>query len=623
MEINVRLLGPVELSVDGRHLTPGSAKRRTVLASLALEANHPVSLRRLAGMVWSDPPSSAVANLRSHAAALRQAVGERLLARPQAYELRLAPHELDVTVFQRLAEEGRSRLSAHDPAGAVESLAAALARWRGAAGDGLTSGAALENCCASLDEQRLQVFEDLVDAQLAIGMQGDLLARLRRATAEHPLRERPWGQLMVALYRSGDVPAALLAFREARTVLGKQLGIEPGEELQRLHRAVLDRSPELSYQKPLPVFAVARDAGRHSGATVPRELPATLSTFVGRSREQSEMAAAVTGGASAAVVLSGAPGSGKTVLAVRVANAVASDFSDGQVFVDLGYQLSVSEDDVLTRVLRALDVRGATAPERTGERAGMVRSLLAERRVLIVVDGVTHATQVRALVPAAPGSALIVVAHRRLRHLDGVRRVDLDPLSVEDGRALLDAFGIAQRLAAAPTEADELVRLCGGSPLALRVVASRMVARPSAPVTGLVRELRDPWHRLDWLTDDDLSVRERIDLGYAAVRADDELVGRVFALLGSEPEASVPSGDTVARLGVPVGRVWRALEKLLDAHLICLDASGGLRLPPLVRDYAAELARLSAPALHPLPTWRTDVTPAPTAFRRRDHHTDN
>ena len=153
MELQIRLLGTVELCVDGETVTPGAAKRRAVLAGLAIEANHSVPLPRLARMVWSDhPPTSATANLRTHAAGLRRTVGDRLVARPQAYELRLAPHELDVTEFQRLAGEGRSLLASADPAGAIDTLTSALAWWRGPSGDGLPRSTALDNRWAALDD---------------------------------------------------------------------------------------------------------------------------------------------------------------------------------------------------------------------------------------------------------------------------------------------------------------------------------------------------------------------------------------------------------------------------------------------------------------------------------------
>ncbi|SBT47225.1 AfsR/SARP family transcriptional regulator [Micromonospora narathiwatensis] len=613
MKLGIRLLGSVELYVDGELVPLGAAKRRAVLAGLALDANRPVSLSRLAEMVWADaPPASAVANLRTHAAALRRALGERLIARPHAYELRVAPDELDVTEFQRLAGEGRALLATEDFASAIAALTAALAHWRGASGDGLPQGTALDNRWASLDEQRLQVFEELAEARLSVGEHGPMLAELRTHLAAHPLRERAWAQLMLALYRCGDALAALNVYQDARTILDQQLGIEPGGELAGLHRAVLDRAPELSYAPPatptVTVPAPAVEVRPTVGWTVPRELPADLVPFVGRTRETADVVAGLTNSAPPAVAVSGMAGIGKTALAVRAAHVVAADFPDGQVFVDLGYQPSLSGDDVVARILRAVGVDADEIPERTGERAGRLRSLLAGCRVLLIVDGVTNAAQVRPLVPAVPGPALIVVGQRCLRGLDGVCRVTLGGLPATEGHTLLDALGGAERLAAAPADAAALVRLCAGSPLALRIAASRLARRPTASVADLVAQLRDDL--LDWLTDDDLSVRDRLDLGYAALCADDELIGQVFVLLGSAPEEATAPHTTAARLGVSVERVRQALEKLLDAHLVCVDESGGYRLPPLVCDYAAELAEPPAPSmLHPLPAWPAGPVP--------------
>ncbi|MFR9780493.1 BTAD domain-containing putative transcriptional regulator [Micromonospora sp. MS34] len=598
MELQVRLLGTVELCVDGQVVTPGAAKRRTVLAGLAIEANHSVTLPRLAQMVWSDhPPASAVANLRTHAAGLRRTLGDRLVARPQAYELRLAPHELDVTEFQRLAGEGRALLASAEPASAVGALTAALARWRGPSGDGLPRGTSLDNRWASLDEQRLQVFEELAEARLAAGEHGQLLSELRGHLAAYPLRERAWGQLMLALYRCGDVPAALTVYRDARAVLGEQLGIEPGEELANLHRAMLDRVPELSYPPPPatpvvsePVPPPALEGRPVVGWAVPRELPADPVTYVGRARETAEVAATVTGGAPAAVVVTGAAGSGKTTLAVRAAHAVSAEFPDGQVFVDLGYRTSVKAGEVLARVLRALGVPAADVPDDTDERAGWFRSLVAGRRLLLVVDGVTRAAQVRPLLPAGPGPALIAVTQRHLGSLDGVRRVSLRPVGVARARDLLAAFAGPERLAAEPAATAELVRLCAGSVLALRIAGAQLGRRPDTPVSTLVAELGDGRGRLDLLAYEDLSVRASLATGVAAVRSDDEVAGRLFELLAAQPDTPVERAAT--QLGVSPQRVHRALDDLVDAHLAQRDGHGDYRLPALVRDYAAELAQV-------------------------------
>ncbi|MEV0807609.1 AfsR/SARP family transcriptional regulator [Micromonospora sp. NPDC050200] len=627
MQLQIRLLGSVELCVDDQVVTPGAAKRRGVLAGLALEANRSVSLPRMAGMVWSDvPPASAVANLRSHAAGLRRALGDRVVARPNAYELRLSPHELDVTEFDRLAGEGRSLLAVPDPAGAVATLTAALAHWRGASGDGLPRGTALDNRWASLDEQRLQVFEELAEARLAAGEHGHLLPELRGHVDAHPLRERAWGQLMLALYRCGDVPAALTVYRDARAVLDEQLGIEPGEELGTLHRAMLDRASELAYTPPpvpittatpppAPAVAAATPptpptppAGPAGGAgwAVPRELPAGLVTFVGRDRETSEVVTALRGTTRAAVVVTGAFGSGKTALAVRAAHAVAADFPDGQVFVDLGNRTSVTSGEVLGRVLRALGVAPADVPESTDERAGWFRSLVAGRRLLLVVDGVTRATQVRPLLPAGPGPALVVIGQRRLGSLDGVRRVSLRPLVAADARDLLVALAGPERLTVVPAATGELVRLCAGSVLALRVAGTRLAARPDMSVGALVGQLADGRERLDLLDYEDLSVRSSLATVVAAVRSDDEVAVRLLTLLGAAPDALRRPERVARQLGISGARLRRTLDDLADAHLVQRDEPGGYRLPGLVREYAAELADVPTVLAHPVTVRRGD-----------------
>ncbi len=605
MKLQIRLLGMMELSVDGRDVTPGAAKRRAVLAGLALETNGSVSLSRLSAMVWSGrPPVSAVANLRSHAAVLRRIVGDRLVARPDAYELRLASDELDVTEFQRLAGEGQALLAAADPARAIRTLTAALGHWRGACGEGLPRGAALDACLACLDEQRLQVFEELAEARLAAGQHAYLLPELRAHLAAHPLRERAWRQLMIALYRCEDVSAALGAYQDARAVLDEQLGIEPGERLTALHRAVLDRSLELSYVPP-PEPAVTSPAAEPrpaAGWIVPRELPADLVTFVARTRESADVVAAVRGPAPAAVVVTGAAGSGKSALAVHAAHQVAADFPDGQVFVDLGYRTAVTSGEVVGRVLRALGVAPADVPEGTDERAGWFRSLVAGRRILLVVDGVTRAVQVRPLLPAGPGPALIAVGQTRLGSLDSVRRVTLRPLGPAQAHDLLAAVAGPRRLMVDPAATAGLVRLCAGSVLALRIAGARLARWPDMPVATLLAQLGDGRDRLDLLTDGDLSVRASLASTIAAVRAEDEVAGLLLELLGAHPDAPVVVNHAAAQLGVSTQRILRALDGLVDAHLVHPDGPSGYRLPALVCEYVTELAAI--PPAHPFPGQR-------------------
>ncbi|KAB1908956.1 AfsR/SARP family transcriptional regulator [Micromonospora sp. AMSO1212t] len=597
MQLDIRLLGPVELRAGGRRVAPGPGKRRAVLAGLALAANRSVPLDRLAAMVWADvPPPSATANLRSHAAALRRLVGDRLVTRPNAYELRTQPDELDVTEFHRLAENGRMALVRGNALDAVPALDAALALWRGSAGEGLPAGTTLDNRWATLEEQRLQVFEVLTDARLAVGRHAELLPGLREHLAAHPLRERSWGQLMLALYRCGEVPAALAAYRDARARLDQHLGIEPGEELAALHRAILERAPDVSYTRPPPVIVVSPPStsdpapAAETGRMVPRELPPDLVTFVGRTREAGEVSAAATGRAPAVVVVTGPPGSGKTGLAVRAARAVAGDFPDGQIFVDVAYRASVTPAELLARVLRALGVAPADMPDSADERAGRLRSLTAGRLLLLVLDGVTSASQVRPLLPASPGPALIAVARRSLGNLDGVRRVALSPLAEPGARELLAALAGAERLAADPGATAELIGLCAGSVLALRVAGSRLATWPGMSVAALVGELTAGGSKLDLLSYDDLSVRASLAAAVAVVASEDEVAGRLFELLAACPEAPAAMDRAAAELGESTERIRRAMEGLVDAHLVARDSSARYRLPALVRDYAAELS---------------------------------
>ncbi|RKN21999.1 hypothetical protein D7147_04420 [Micromonospora musae] len=263
--------------------------------------------------------------------------------------------------------------------------------------------------------------------------------------------------------------------------------------------------------------------------------------------------------------------------------------------------------EVLARVLRALGVPAAEVPCGIDELAGWVRSRVAGRRLLLVVDGVTGAEQVRPLIPAGPGPALIVAGQRHLRSLDGVRRIDLDPLSVAEARPLLARFAGTDRLNADPAAVAELVRLCAGSVLALRIAGSRLASRPDLPVATLVAQLLDGHDRLDLLAYEDLSVRARVATAVAAVRFADEVAGRLLEQLGEAPDAPVLPERSAARLGVSVHRVWQALEELADAHLLRRDDPAGYRLPALVRDYAAELAKVSAPTLT---GWRIDPVAA-------------
>jgi hypothetical protein len=260
--------------------------------------------------------------------------------------------------------------------------------------------------------------------------------------------------------------------------------------------------------------------------------------------------------------------------------------------------------EVLARALRALGVAPREVPSSTDERAGRLRSLLVGRRLLLVIDGVGHAAQVRPLLPAGPGPALVVVGLRDLRSLDGTAALIVGPMGPVDAFNLLAAYVGAERLTAEPTATAELIRLCAGSPLALRIAGSLLADRPETPIDGAVTQLRDPGERLDWLVYEDLSVRQSLATAHAALGATDRLAAHALALFGDN-EGTSRSVDTIAgTLGVSTARAARALDALVDAHLADRNADG-YQLRPLVRDYAASIAARPGAQRHSLNEWRS------------------
>jgi DNA-binding SARP family transcriptional activator len=599
MSWEIRLLGPLQLLENGELRRIGPAKRKALLAFLALEANHPVSVDRLAEALWAGtPPRSAVANIRTYVYDLRRVLGERIGTHAHGYALRAEPGELDIEEFVRLAESGHAALAAGDAARAAASLAAALHLWRGPAGDGLTSGTALDTHFAWLTEQRLTVFEDLVAAQLDLQEHGAVAGALRRHLTQHPLRERAWAQLMLALYRVGDPAAALGAYRQAREALREQLGVEPGPELAAMHRDVLDSAAHLAS----PSSSAARVRVRNGVAGPPRQLPPVGTVFVGRVNELADLTAAVrrvTSHGPAVVVVSGAGGVGKSALAIRAGHLLAPEFPDGQLYINLHNRHpgagARSTGEVPAAVLRALGVPGDEVPEQAEERASQYRSLLASSRVLVLVDNATTPAQARALAPGGGGSALLATSRFTLGTLESGARLPVGPLSDENARLLLTELVGDEPVRADRAGTAELIRVCAGMTLALRIAGARLSRRPGLPIGRFVRHLAEDDQRLDMLTDGDLSVRECLAVGYRAVESEDETAARVFRLLGSTGSAELTTKEATARLGVPVARVVQAFDRLLDAHMVRFVAPDRYLVPELLRQYAAELARTDRP----------------------------
>ncbi|MEV6521028.1 BTAD domain-containing putative transcriptional regulator [Longispora sp. NPDC051575] len=577
-----RILGPLEIRADdGTVRQPARRRQRLLLAILLTRPNQQVSAARLVDELWAgDPPNSAGANLQSYVSDLRRLLGrDRLPHQNGGYLIRVDDAELDTTAFTARHALGRAALDRgeHDEAG--EQLAAALDLWRG---DVLEDLPELDWPEASRWEDLRQVAaEDAMAAMLGLGRHDEAAAELRILTRRYPQRERLWSQLMLALYRSGRQTEALAAYREFYRLITAEFGVEPGAELRRLHSRILATDPEL-------------DAPAASTAPRPRQLPASGSAFTGREEHLATLDG-LPGDVTVAAVVGGG-GVGKTTLAVYWAQRAATRFPDGQLYVDLrGHAPPPARPlrpaEALAGFLRALGVPAERVPTDVHEAAGMFRTLLAGRRVLVLLDNAASAEQVRPLLPGGNSCLTVVTSRDRLSGLvavDGAHRLTLGALTPAEARALLARVLGAERLDAEPAEVDALVRLCAALPLALRVAAAVLADHPDRTLAGYVAELSGG-RGLDALEisgDGQAAARATFDLSYARLGPD---ARRLFRLVGLAPGTDISPASAGAVAGIGVAEATRLLDQLAAAHLVSAgpDRYG---CHDLLRLYAVERA---------------------------------
>lgn len=568
------MLGPLTAATDdGLPLPIRGRHPRTLLAVLLLRAGEQVSVDRLVDALWDGtPPKSYLSNLHTYLSRLRETVPDLRLDHVDGrYRLRVDPTELDLHVFRAQVRAGRE---AGRTADAVAHYRRALALWRDRPLVDLECRA-LQPQIAQLDAMRLDVVEECIEGELALGRHGDVVGELQSLVAEHPLRERLCGQLMIALCGSGRQADALAAFRETRATLVDALGVEPGPDLQRLHQDILrGESPAVVARDAFPIC----------------QLPSDIADFTGRTTEVGELAEALRPNARSVpvVVLTGEPGVGKTSLAVRVAHEVREEFPDGQLFVHLeGIRGTV---DVLAGLLRATGCPGPDIPDSAEERAGALRSRLADRRVLVVLDDASGIAQVRSLLPGTPGCAVLVTSRNRLSGLPGAQSFRLAPLTPAEARLLLERVTCPSRIANEFAAAKRVMSMCGNLPLALRIAGTRLATRPNLSLRFLADRLADEHRRLDELAVGELQVRTSLTLSYDGLSP---LARKAFRRLGMLWPCSFPSWVVAALLitddADPV------IEELVETCLLASigqDATGEprYRQHDLLRLYGRERA---------------------------------
>lgn len=596
MELEYRLLGPVEAWWDGVPVRLGGPKPRALLAVLLLRAGQVVPADALVDAIWGEePPDTARALVQSYVSALRRALpegaGEAIETRSPGYVLAPGAGRVDVVRFDELTVEGRRAAAEGDHRSAARALREALALWRGPALGGV--GGALRSEAARLEEARQAALEERISAELQIaGQEADLATELTALVAAHPTRERLRGQLMLALYRLGRQADALAVYGEGRAVLADELGIDPGPELNRMHEAVLRADPGLLPGRR----AVTGLPAARTGAAPQRPvslLPPALGDFTGREAESAQVAEWLTGprAATPVVVVSGPAGVGKSALAVQAAHRVAGRYPDGQLYAELhGFSEPVPPGEVLGRLLRAL---GADPPEDPAERGDLFRSLVAGRRILLVLDDAGSESQVRPLLPGSASCGVLVTSRTRLGGLVGARRTDLDVLDDAGGLELLArVIGTTWGEAREETAARRIVDLCGGLPLALRIAGARLATRRHWTPSMLADRLADEHRRLDELSVGDLEVRASLGLSYQAL---DESARRVLRRLATLGSTDVAAWTVAALADVPEDEAEEVLERLVDAQLLHCPGTDQVgqpryRLHDLVRVYGAERA---------------------------------
>jgi DNA-binding SARP family transcriptional activator len=596
-----KILGPLEIIKGAERLELGGTRQGIVMATLLLEPNRVVTMDRLLDAVYGEvlPPTSrsqvqiSISSLRRLLAA--HGCNQIIATRPHGYAIQVDGGSLDSQLFAEHVAAARAARDACHLDEAVACYREALRLWRGAALDGIYS-LLVRMAAGRLDEQRITIIEERIHLELELGRHHELVGELTELVGQFPLREQLRGQLILTLHRCGRSAEALEVYRQARRMMIDELGIEPGERLQRLQHAVLTCDPALD----LPAGPVTIQPVKQ----VPNLLPADIADFTGRASEIRLIHERLLNGAEpevrpaapVVVVIIGKGGVGKTTLAVHTAHGLAGQFPDGQLFADLhgGSSHPVSPAQVLERFLRALGVPSSAMPEGLDERAEVYRNLLAARKILVVLDDAAGESQVLPLLPGSGAAGVVITSRRWLAGLAGAAHIEVNVFDAGASIDLLARIAGEGRVQAQAEAAAEVAARCGYLPLALRIAGARLAARPHRTVRQLAERLGDETRRLDELRHGDMGIRPSILFTYDSI---DGQVRQLFRRLALLDIPLFSSWLGAALLDVPLDVAEDLLDELVNAQLIetCGGASGvhsQYHFHELIRVFARE--RLAA-----------------------------
>lgn len=574
------VLGSLEIRHNGESIPLTGVIKKRLLTILLLEAGRVVPVSRLVETAWETcAPETAFHQVRKTMAELRRRIpgGESVvLTSGPGYRVDLDENQLDLLRYRSLLRRGHAALEAADNDRAAHLLRTALRLWRGPVLDG-EGGPIIEAVSSTLQEQHLDAAERLYGLLASMGEAASVLDELRSLVEENPLRENLRGQLMLTLYRTGQQAAALEEFRRIRELLADELGIDPGGELSELHERILRQDPSLAPPE------------QTSTPATPRLLPYDIPEFVGRDRELNRIRQVVDQARQEAptiLAIDGMGGSGKTALVIRAAHQLADHYTGGALFIDLqGFtpgQEPLSPFQAQGDLLAMVGIPGEQIPNTSTRRDALWQSYTQGHPMLLILDNAASSEQVRRLVPSAAGNLVLVTSRPRLTGLEGANWLSLDTLPEPDAHEILRKSLGEQRLSREPGMATELLRLCGGLPLALRIAAARLANRPRWTIQHLVDRLRNDERRLNELNSEDRGISSTLFLSYQSIS---DRLRTAFRFLGQHPGRYIDVSEAAALLDTDTTEAEDVLEALVDARLLDSGEPGVYAFHDLVRSF--------------------------------------
>ncbi|MGW1505959.1 AfsR/SARP family transcriptional regulator [Streptomyces mirabilis] len=608
--LRIEVLGPLRAWRGGTPLDLGPVKRQAVLSSLLLRQGAVVSHEQLLDSVWgSETPASGHKVLASHVNPLRRALDAEGTRHTDSvirsgkgwYRFAVNGVRLDTADLTERGDEALRTKVSGDLATATDQLSAALALFRAEPLSNLP-GPFAQNERQRLLERRRTLRLERLKCLVLLGRFGDALDDLAVLSGSDRYDESLLALRMRALYGCERQTEALNAYEDMRVRLRDQLGVDPGDELRRVYEAVLHQDDTFLLRRAAPP-AHMLSRPRDSAVPAPAELPHNTAGFVGRTGELARLhtllpPAQDRGPANTVVIsaIGGAAGIGKTALAVHWAHQVRDRFPDGQLYVNLhGFdhdRQPLEPGEALELLLRSLGLAASEIPPNHEAQGRVLRTLVAGRRMLVLLDNAASAEQVRPLLPGSPTCCVVVTSRNRLGDLvalDGAHALPLDLLQPDEARALLSRTLGVDRVTADDRAVSELIRLCGGLPLALRVAAARLAGDPGLRPADLVAEMAEG-NRLEALepdSDANSPLRKAFSVSYRVLAP---AARRLFRLLGLFPGPEFTAEAAGALLPAPLPQARRLLGALAAAHLIEPATAGRYRFHDLLREYARERA---------------------------------